>query len=77
METIKRAMLQAFVMAEAKRRGYGEDGIYSDHRDSAHRKTCSGRWRGMVSLGYGADGQRIRKKVSPLVQTSGREDSPS
>jgi hypothetical protein len=34
-------------MAEAKRRGYGEDGIYFDHRDdcrdSAHRKTCSGR----------------------------------
>ena len=48
------AKLQAFGMAEAKRRGYGEDGIYFDHRgdcrDSAHHKTCTGRWRGVVSL---------------------------
>jgi integrase len=55
-------------MADAKRRGYGEDGIYFDHRadcrDSAHHKTCTGRWRGVVSLGFGADGKRIRKKVS-------------
>ena len=55
-------------MAEAKRRGYGEDGIYFDHRgdcrDSAHHKTCSGRWRGVVSLGFDAGGKRIRKKVS-------------
>jgi hypothetical protein len=37
-------------MAEAKRRGYAEDGIYFDHRgdcrDGDHHKTCSGRWRG-------------------------------
>ncbi len=55
-------------MADAKRRGYGEDGIYFDHRtdcrDRAHHKTCAGRWRGVVSLGFGADGKRIRKKVS-------------
>jgi integrase len=55
-------------MAEAKRRGYGEDGIYFDHRDncrdSVHHRTCSGRWRGVVSLGFDADGKRIRKKVS-------------
>jgi integrase len=38
-------------MAEAKRRGYGEDGIYFDHR-------------GVVSLGFSADGKRVRKKVS-------------
>jgi hypothetical protein len=35
-------------MAGASRRGYGEDGIYFDHRpacrDSAHHKTCSGRF---------------------------------
>jgi hypothetical protein len=31
MEAIVGAMLQAFGMAEAKRRGYGEDGIYFDH----------------------------------------------
>jgi integrase len=55
-------------MAEAKRRGYGEDGIYFDHRDdcrdSVHHRTCSGRWRGVVSLGFDADGKRIRQKVS-------------
>ncbi len=56
-------------MADAKRRGYGEDGIYSDHRtdcrDGAHHhKACAGRWRGVVSLGHSADGKRVRKKVS-------------
>src|SRR5258708_40160561 len=55
-------------MAEAKRRGYGEDGVYFDHRgdcrDSVHHKTCSGRWRGVVSLGFDPDGKRIRNKVS-------------
>jgi integrase len=59
-------------MAGASRRGYGEDGIYFDHRDdcrdSAH-KTCNGRWRGVVSLGYAADGKRIRKKVSGQTRT--------
>jgi hypothetical protein len=33
-------------LAEAKRRGYGEDGIYFDHRDdcrdSADHQTCDG-----------------------------------
>ena len=60
-------------MAAASRRGYGEDGIYFDHRadcrDSAHHKTCSGRWRGVVSLGFDADGKRIRKKVSGTTRT--------
>ena len=60
-------------MAGASRRGYGEDGIYFDHRDdcqdSAHHKTCSGRWRGVVSLGYAANGKRIRRKVSGQTRT--------
>jgi integrase len=60
-------------MAGASRRGYGEDGIYFDHRDdcrdSALHKTCTGRWRGVVSLGYAADGKRIRKKVSGQTRT--------
>ena len=68
MEAIVGAKLQAFCMAEAKCRGYGEDSICFDHRgdcrDSAHHETCSGRWRGAVSLGYAAGGKRIRKKVS-------------
>jgi hypothetical protein len=46
-------------MAEAKRRDYGEDGIYFDHRGDAHHKTCTGRSRDVVSLGYAADGRRI------------------
>ncbi len=60
-------------MAGAARRGYGEDGIYFDHRadcrDSAHHKTCAGRWRGVVSLGFDADGKRIRRKVSGKTRT--------
>ena len=68
MGAIVGAKLQAAAMAEAKRRGHGEDGIYFDHRDdcrdSVHHKTCSGRWRGVISLGFDADGKRIRKKVS-------------
>jgi integrase len=55
-------------LARAARRGYGEDGIYFDHRgdcrDSALHKTCTGRWRGVVSLGFNADGKRLRRKVS-------------
>jgi integrase len=36
------------------RRGQGEDSIYQD----------GDRWRGAVSLGFGPDGKRLRKKVS-------------
>ena len=50
------------------RRGWGDDGVYFDHRaechDAANHKGCNGRWRGVVSLGFGPDGKRIRKKVS-------------
>jgi hypothetical protein len=60
-------------MPEAKRRGYREDGIYFDHRsdcrDSAQHRTCTGRWRGVVSLGFDADGKRIRRKVSGQTRT--------
>ncbi len=64
-------------MADARRRGYGEDGIYFDHRadcrDSTHHRTCAGRWRGVVSLGFGADGKRIRKKVSGQTKAEVRD----
>src|SRR5690242_21863065 len=52
------------------RRGWGEDGIFFEHegdapcRDSARHRNCEGRWRGVVSLGFGPDGKRIRRKVS-------------
>jgi len=55
-------------MAGAVRRGYSEGCIYFDHwgncRDDVHHKTCSGRWRRVISLGFDAGGKRIRKKVS-------------
>ena len=57
--------------------GYGEDGIYFDHRgdckDSAHHRTCAGRWRGVISLGFDADGKRIRRKVSGSTRTEVKE----
>ena len=50
------------------RRGWGEDGIFFEHtapcRDSDKHRHCQGRWRGVVSLGFGPDGKRIRRKVS-------------
>jgi hypothetical protein len=36
------------------RRGQGDDSIYKD----------GDRWRGAISVGYGPDGKRVRKKVS-------------
>jgi integrase len=50
------------------RRGWGQDGIFFEHdapcRDSDRHRHCDGRWRGVISLGFGADGKRIRRKVS-------------
>jgi integrase len=50
------------------RRGWHEDSIYFDHdapcRDSDRHRHCEGRWRGVVSLGFGPDGKRVRRKVS-------------
>src|SRR5580658_9042130 len=64
-------------MAEAQRRAYSEDGIYFDHRDdcrdSVHHRTCSGRGRGVVSLGFDADGKRIRKKVSGQTKAEAKD----
>lgn len=54
----------------SSRRGWGEDGIFFEHdteaecRDSERHRHCDGRWRGVVSLGFGPDGKRIRRKVS-------------
>jgi len=41
---------------KVKRRGFGEDGIYLD--------AARNRYMGAISLGYGPDGKRIRRKVS-------------
>ena len=52
----------------SSRRGWGEDGIFFEHdapcRDSDRHRHCEGRWRGVVSLGFGPDGKRVRRKVS-------------
>ena len=57
----------------AGRRGWGEDSIYFDHsgecRDPEAHRHCFGRWRGVVSLKPGPDGQRRRKKVSGKNKT--------
>ena len=54
--------------AMSTRRGWGQDGIFFEHdapcRDSDRHRHCEGRWRGVISLGFGADGKRIRRKVS-------------
>jgi hypothetical protein len=42
--------------ANARRRGHGEDAIYFD--------ATKNRYIGAVSLGYEADGRRVRRKVS-------------
>jgi hypothetical protein len=60
----------------AGRRGWGEDSIYFDHsgecRDPETHRHCPGRWRGVVSLKPGPDGQRRRKKVSGKNKTEVR-----
>jgi integrase len=58
------------------RRGWGEDGIFFEHdvdapcRDSERHRHCEGRWRGVVSLGFGPDGKRIRRKVSGKTKSA-------
>ncbi|HEX4656367.1 MAG TPA: site-specific integrase, partial [Streptosporangiaceae bacterium] len=48
-------------MAQATRRGRGEDAIYWDE--------SKGRWYGSVSLGFDSGGQRLRRKVSGKTKT--------
>jgi integrase len=52
----------------SSRRGWREDGIFFEHdapcRDVERHRHCEGRWRGVISLGFSADGKRIRRKVS-------------
>jgi 4a-hydroxytetrahydrobiopterin dehydratase len=57
--------LGAMTQATSKRRGYGKDSIYWDES----RK----RLVGAVSLGFSADGTRIRKKVSGRTKTEVRD----
>ena len=62
------APILVIIEAMSSRRGWREDGIFFEHdgpcRDSDRHRHCEGRWRGVVSLGFAADGRRIRRKVS-------------
>jgi integrase len=65
-------------VADSKRRAYGEDSIYFEHASDCrdpqqHHRGCQGRWRGSVSLGFGAGGKRIRRKVSGRTKTEVKE----
>jgi integrase len=57
-----------------ERRGKGEDSIYFEHaggcRDAGRHRNCPGRWRAEVCLGYGADGRRIRRRVSAATKAA-------
>lgn len=58
------------------RRGRSEDSVYFDHtapcRDPDEHRRCSGGWRGVISLGYGPDGKRVRRKVRGRTKTEVR-----
>jgi Aldehyde dehydrogenase family len=51
-----------------RRRGHGADGIYLD--------ATSNRYMGTISLGYGPDGKRIRRKVSGTTKQEVRATAP-
>jgi hypothetical protein len=61
----------------AARRGRSEDSIYYDHtapcRDPDEHRRCAGSWRGVISIGYGPDGRRIRRKVRGQTRTEVRD----
>lgn len=56
------------------RRGQGQDAVYFDHagterRDSRNHRSCTGLWRGEVSLGRDGAGKRRWRKVSGRSKT--------
>lgn len=52
------------------RRAWGQDSIFFEHlgdapcRDTERHRRCAGRWVGLVSLRFGPDGKRVRRKVT-------------
>jgi integrase len=57
----------------AARRDRGSGSVTFEHdqpcTDARHR-SCQGRWRGVISLGYDTEGKRIRRKVSGLTKAA-------
>jgi hypothetical protein len=51
-------------------RGWGQDSIFFEHlgdapcRDEERHRRCTGRWVALVSLGFGPNGKRLRRKVT-------------
>jgi hypothetical protein len=55
-------------------RSPGEDAIYFDHEgerctDPRSHKSCRGRWRGVISLGFDAGGGRVRRQWQTITDT--------
>jgi len=46
-----------------------------DCRDSTLHKPCAGRWRGVVSLGFDADGKRLRRKAGGKTKAEVKKSS--
>jgi len=52
------------------RRSWGQDSIFFEHlgdapcRDGERHRRCAGRWVALVSLGFGPNGKRLRRKVT-------------
>jgi hypothetical protein len=59
------------------RRGQGEGSVHFEPqgpcRDPEDHRHCPGRWRGVVSLGFGPGGKRLRRAVSGRTKTEVRE----
>lgn len=59
------------------RRGQNEASIHFEHtavcRDPDDHRQCEGRWRGVLSLGFGPGGRRQRKAVSGRTKTEVRQ----
>jgi hypothetical protein len=61
-------------MAFMPRRNWGENSIYFQHdgdcTDPARHRHCPGRWRGVISAGFNADGKRIRRYASATTRAA-------
>lgn len=57
-------------------RGWGQDSIFFEHlgdapcRDEERHRRCTGRWVALVSLGFGPNGKRLRRKVTGSTKAS-------
>jgi integrase len=56
------------------RRNWGENSIYFQHTgdctDPSRHRHCPGRWRGVISAGFGPDGKRMRRYVSATTRAA-------